>query len=107
MAASNVGVGAEPDPSAMVFSLREKWGVALLYVSIVVATVLGFVGVFLVGREYGIFIGLGVLAYTLGLRHGVDADHIARSTTRRGSSCSRTSGRTPSVPGSRSAIPPS
>ncbi len=85
MAASNVGVGAEPDPSAMVFSLREKWGVALLYVSIVVATVLGFVGVFLVGREYGIFIGLGVLAYTLGLRHGVDADHICAidNTTRK------------------------
>lgn len=81
----NLPLGTLPPPSAMVFTPRERWGVALIYGGIVVATVLGFVSIFLVGRTYGIFIGLGTLAYTLGLRHGVDADHICAidNTTRK------------------------
>ncbi len=40
---------------------------------------------FAVGTAYPALIGAGILAYTLGLRHGVDADHIAAidNTTRK------------------------
>jgi len=59
--------------------------VTLIYAGIGVVTVLAFVATFWVGRTYGIFFALGVLAYTLGLRHGVDADHICAidNTTRK------------------------
>jgi nickel/cobalt transporter (NiCoT) family protein len=69
----------------MVFTRREKWGVALVVVGILAATVLGLAATFVVGQVYGIFIGLGILCYTLGLRHGVDADHICAidNTTRK------------------------
>ncbi len=69
----------------MVFSRREKWGVVLIYVSVAIATALGLAATFLIGRIYGIFIGLGLLCYTLGLRHAVDADHICAidNTTRK------------------------
>jgi nickel/cobalt transporter (NiCoT) family protein len=68
-----------------VFTRQEKWKVALLFAGIVGATAFGFYGVFFIGRTYGIFIGLGALAYSLGLRHGVDADHICAidNTTRK------------------------
>ncbi|HTT73294.1 MAG TPA: HoxN/HupN/NixA family nickel/cobalt transporter [Thermoplasmata archaeon] len=72
---------------------REQWvmgpserrGAALIYVAIVGATALGLAATFLIGQTYGIFIGLGILCYTLGLRHGVDADHICAidNTTRK------------------------
>jgi high-affinity nickel-transport protein len=74
---------ADGDPTAL--SDREKVGVTLIFVGIGVATALGLAATFLIGRTYGIFIGLGILAYTLGLRHGVDADHICAidNTTRK------------------------
>jgi high-affinity nickel permease len=46
--------------------------------------------------------GLGTLAYTFGLRHAFDADHIA--TTRRASSCRKRGDRSASASSSRSAI---
>jgi nickel/cobalt transporter (NiCoT) family protein len=76
--------GGEVLPS-LVLTPRERIGVSAVYAAILVATALGFVATFLVGRTFGIFIGLGILAYTLGLRHGVDADHICAidNTTRK------------------------
>jgi nickel/cobalt transporter (NiCoT) family protein len=64
---------------------RERRGAALLYVAIVAVTVAAFALTWLVGERYGLFVGLGILAYTLGLRHGVDADHICAidNTTRK------------------------
>ncbi len=78
-------MAAPTDSSAMVFSRREKWGVVLIYAGIAVATALGLAATLLIGRIYGIFIGLGLLCYTLGLRHAVDADHICAidNTTRK------------------------
>jgi nickel/cobalt transporter (NiCoT) family protein len=69
----------------MVFSRGEKWGISLIYVAVAVATALGLAATFLIGQVYGIFIGLGILSYTLGLRHAVDADHICAidNTTRK------------------------
>jgi nickel/cobalt transporter (NiCoT) family protein len=85
MGGSGFAPEAPPLASPMVFTRREKWGVALLFVGIIAATVLGLAATFFVGQVYGIFIGLGVLCYTLGLRHGVDADHICAidNTTRK------------------------
>jgi high-affinity nickel-transport protein len=69
----------------MVLSRSERAGVLAIYLAIAVATVAGFIGLYWVGARYGVFIGLGILAYTLGLRHGVDADHICAidNTTRK------------------------
>jgi len=78
-----VGVGPPGNPFTL--DRREKRGATVLFTVIVAATAVGFVVTFVVGRTWGIFIGLGVLAYTLGLRHGVDADHICAidNTTRK------------------------
>jgi len=55
-----------------------------MMVSIVALHVLGFfiLIAFVVPGHYKNFgIGLGAIAYTLGMRHAFDADHIRRSTT--------------------------
>lgn len=68
-----------------VLSSSERLRVGLLYSAIAGATAVALALTFFIGRTYGIFIGLGILAYTLGLRHGVDADHICAidNTTRK------------------------
>lgn len=67
------------------FTREEGVAVSLLFLGIFLATVAGFAAAWSVGRSYGLFLSLGILAYTLGLRHGVDADHICAidSTTRK------------------------
>ncbi len=79
------GAGGAREPNPMVLSRREKLGATAIYAAIIAATALGIAVTFLIGRTFGIFIGLGILAYTLGLRHGVDADHICAidNTTRK------------------------
>ena len=64
---------------------RARARTLVLYTGIVVATGLGFVAAVLVGQTYPIIVGYGAVAYTLGLRHGFDADHIAAidNTTRK------------------------
>ncbi len=78
-------VATAPVANPIVLSRQEKIGATLIYVGIIVATIVGFIALYWVGTTYGIFIGLGILAYTLGLRHGVDADHICAidNTTRK------------------------
>jgi nickel/cobalt transporter (NiCoT) family protein len=91
-----VGAGMAPSgtdaafPSApisnpMVLSRREWIKVTLIYAVIAVATGVGIYLTFWVGTQFAIFWALGILAYTLGLRHGVDADHICAidNTTRK------------------------
>lgn len=54
---------------------RLSW---LPYIAIVVILhIIGFSFVWIAGRDHHILIGMGILAYTLGLRHAFDADHIA------------------------------
>ena len=66
----------------------ERRRVTLMYASILALHVLGF-GIFIafvIPAHYrGLGIGVSVLAYTLGLRHAFDADHIAviDNTTRK------------------------
>ncbi len=65
---------------------RAEWvKVVLIYVAIAAATGIGIYATFWIGTQYAIFWALGILAYTLGLRHGVDADHICAidNTTRK------------------------
>ena len=54
-------------------------------------------------RDHPVMLGTALLAYSFGLRHAVDADHIAAidNVTRR-----RASGRSAWASGSRSVIPP-
>jgi nickel/cobalt transporter (NiCoT) family protein len=66
----------------------ERRRVSLMYASILALHVIGFVIfiAFVVPAHYkGLGIGVSVLAYTLGLRHAFDADHIAviDNTTRK------------------------
>lgn len=66
-------------------SANEKLRIALIYGVIAVVTVLGFVASFAIGRVAIVLAGLGLVSYVLGLRHAVDADHIAAidNTTRK------------------------
>lgn len=57
----------------------------LVYSAIAIATAIGFAASIIVGTLFAKLAALGILAYTLGLRHGVDADHIVAidNTTRK------------------------
>lgn len=76
---------ADPANSTMGLSQNEKVKIVLLYSLIVVATISGFIASTVIGRLSALLAGLGVVAYVFGLRHGVDADHIAAidNTTRK------------------------
>ena len=56
-----------------------------MYAALGVLTVIGLAASVLVGQISALLAGLGVLAFTFGLRHGVDADHIVAidNTTRK------------------------
>ena len=66
---------------------EEKARILVLYLVLAIATSLGFIGSIVVGRgsDSPIFFGLCIAAFVLGLRHGVDADHIVAidNTTRK------------------------
>lgn len=66
-------------------SLDEKLKIGIVYSLIGVATLIGFIASAVVGRFSVLLAGLGVITYVFGLRHGVDADHIAAidNTTRK------------------------
>jgi nickel/cobalt transporter (NiCoT) family protein len=72
-------------PRSVVWTWREKLLIVGIYTTIAVATTVGFLLLLVVARAYALFLPLGVLSYTLGLRHGVDADHISAidNTTRK------------------------
>ena len=50
----------------------------LPYIAIVIFLhIIGFSFLWIAGKDHHILFGMGILAYTLGLRHAFDADHIA------------------------------
>jgi high-affinity nickel-transport protein len=55
--------------------LRRR--IAGLYVMLIVANVAAWVWAFVAFRHYPLFLGTSLRAYGLGLRHAIDADHIA------------------------------
>jgi len=69
----------------MALSRNEKIKIATIYSAHGLATVLTFVASIIVGSIAALLAGLGIVAYVLGLRHGLDADHIAAidNTTRK------------------------
>src|SRR5215469_6258684 len=86
--APKAGIAAMVRQSFAAMTPAERRRVSLMYGSILGLHVLGF-GIFIgfvVPAHYrGLGIGVSVLAYTLGLRHAFDADHIAviDNTTRK------------------------
>jgi high-affinity nickel-transport protein len=70
---------------AQSLSSQEKIKIALIFTTIVTITIMGFCAAFTVGQIAVVLAGLGIAAYVFGLRHGVDADHIAAidNTTRK------------------------
>ncbi len=70
--------------SRSVLTLRERVVVVGIYLGIASATVVAFSFLWVAAGRYALLLPLGVLSYTLGLRHGVDADHISAidNTTR-------------------------
>ena len=71
--------------SSVGLSPNEKFKIAIVYSLLGLATVLAFIASTIVGRLTVLLAGLGIVAYVLGLRHGMDADHIAAidNTTRK------------------------
>ena len=71
--------------SRLGLSASEKSKIGLVYLLIGLATVLGFAASRIIGELSVLLAGLGLVAYVFGLRHGVDADHIAAidNTTRK------------------------
>jgi high-affinity nickel-transport protein len=66
-------------------SLDDQIKIGIVYSLIGIATLFGFVASASIGRFSALLAGLGIIAYVFGLRHGVDADHIAAidNTTRK------------------------
>jgi high-affinity nickel-transport protein len=71
--------------SDLVVSGKEKARIGTVYSAIAAITVLSLAAATILGRISPVMNGLGIVAYVLGLRHGVDADHIAAidNTTRK------------------------
>lgn len=85
---------APPAVPRSVLARGEKATVVALYGAILGVTAAAFAALFLFARAYGgaepgapgiALVGLGIAAYVFGVRHGVDADHIAAidNTTRK------------------------
>jgi nickel/cobalt transporter (NiCoT) family protein len=74
-----------PPAAPAVFLPRERALVTAIFLGILAATAVGFAAIGLIARVFPVFIGLAALSYILGLRHGVDADHISAidNTTRK------------------------
>ncbi len=66
-------------------SRNEKIRIAIIFSVLLVVTAIGFSAAFVIGKIAVVLGGLGIVAYVFGLRHGVDADHIAAidNTTRK------------------------
>ena len=64
---------------------NEKVKIAIIFAVLIGITAFGFSAAFVIGKIAVVLAGLGIVAYVFGLRHGVDADHIAAidNTTRK------------------------
>jgi high-affinity nickel-transport protein len=73
------------NPSTQNLAGSEKAKIAIIFAVLIAITVFGFSAAFVIGKIAVVLAGLGIVAYVFGLRHGVDADHIAAidNTTRK------------------------
>ena len=74
-----------PISSRLGLTGEEKATILGLYVVLAIATLFGFIGSVVLGRDLPLLFGLCIAAFVLGLRHGVDADRIVAidNTTRK------------------------
>jgi high-affinity nickel-transport protein len=72
-------------PGTFSLSRNEKIQIAIIFTTLITVTAVGFSAAFVIGKIAVVLGGLGIVAYVFGLRHGVDADHIAAidNTTRK------------------------
>lgn len=75
----------QPVYSDLAVSRSEKAKIVVVYVAIGIITAFSVTAASIIGHISPVLAGLGIVAYVLGLRHGVDADHIAAidNTTRK------------------------
>jgi high-affinity nickel-transport protein len=73
------------NPINLSLTRNEKIKIAIIFTSLLTITAVGFSAAFVIGKIAVVLGGLGIVAYVFGLRHGVDADHIAAidNTTRK------------------------
>ena len=73
------------NPSPHNLTGNEKAKIAIIFSVLIAVTAFGFTAAFVIGKIAVVLAGLGIVAYVFGLRHGVDADHIAAidNTTRK------------------------
>ncbi len=73
------------NPSTQNLTGNEKAKIAIIFAVLIGITAFGFSAAFVIGKIAVVLAGLGIVAYVFGLRHGVDADHIAAidNTTRK------------------------
>jgi high-affinity nickel-transport protein len=66
-------------------TLKEKVKIGSIYGCLAAITVVLILVATMIGYKYAVLAGLGLVSYVLGLRHAVDADHIAAidNTTRK------------------------
>jgi high-affinity nickel-transport protein len=66
-------------------TLKEKIKIGSIYVVLAVLTAVLILTAIMIGYQYAVLAGVGIVSYLLGLRHAVDADHIAAidNTTRK------------------------
>ena len=72
-------------PATFSLARNEKIQIAIIFTTLIIVTAVGFSAAFVIGKIAVVLGGLGIVAYVFGLRHGVDADHIAAidNTTRK------------------------
>jgi nickel/cobalt transporter (NiCoT) family protein len=57
--------------------MRARSRIVFIYILLLAANAAAWAWALLALRDYPVLLGTGLLAYTFGLRHAVDADHIA------------------------------
>ncbi len=79
------GVTRMGNRAIITLSRGEKIRIAIIFTVLLTVTTVGFSAAFVIGKIAVVLGGLGIVAYVFGLRHGVDADHIAAidNTTRK------------------------
>jgi high-affinity nickel-transport protein len=57
--------------------VATRWKIRALFAGLIVANAAAWIWALLAFRDFPVLLGTAVLAYSFGLRHAVDADHIA------------------------------
>jgi high-affinity nickel-transport protein len=75
MAAQAKIISVDEEPQLELLGFRQR--IVAIYGILIVSNVLAWIWAFVTFGDQPVLIGTAVLAYSLGLRHAIDADHIA------------------------------